>query len=116
MPSFSSLELGSAIGHPLRADRIMRTSESHKILCRVKDAVPGATEGKEAEKAGILSKQVSSESLEKEARAIAARIAKGPPIAIKPAKMQFYKGLEISNLEAALQYTAVAFIKVRGQP
>ncbi len=65
-------------------------------------------EGEEAEKTGILSKLVSSENLEKETMALAAKIAKGPPIAIKLAKMQLYRGLELSNLEAALQYTAAA--------
>ena len=64
--------------------------------------------GEEAKKAGILSKLVPSEDLEKETMKLAGKIAKGPPIAIKLAKMQLYRGLELSNLDAALQYTAAA--------
>jgi len=62
-------------------------------------------EAKEAEKYGLLNKLVPAADLEKETMSLARRIANGPPIAIRLAKMQLYKGLEM-DLETALQIAA----------
>lgn len=62
-------------------------------------------EAKEAERLGLLNKLFPAEELEKETMDLARRIAKGPPIAIRLAKMQLYKGLEM-DLETALQVAA----------
>ena len=62
-------------------------------------------EAKEAERYGLLNKLVPAADLEKETMALARRIANGPPIAIRLAKMQLYKGLEM-DLETALQVAA----------
>jgi enoyl-CoA hydratase/carnithine racemase len=62
-------------------------------------------EAKEAERYGLLNKLLPAADLEKETMALARRIANGPPIAIRLAKMQLYKGLDM-DLETALQVAA----------
>jgi len=62
-------------------------------------------EAKDAERVGLLNKLVPAADLEKETMAMASRIANGPPIAIRLAKMQLYKGLEM-DLETAMQMAA----------
>ncbi len=62
-------------------------------------------EAKEAERLGLLNKLVPATELEKETMNLARRIANGPPIAIRLAKLQLYKGLEM-DLETALQVAA----------
>ncbi len=62
-------------------------------------------EAKEAERYGLLNRLIPAADLEKETMSLARRIADGPPIAIRLAKMQLYKGLEM-DLETALQVAA----------
>ena len=62
-------------------------------------------EAQEAEKLGVLNHLVPASELENETRALARRIADGPPIAIRLMKLQVYKGLEM-DLETALQVAA----------
>lgn len=62
-------------------------------------------DAREAERLGLLNKLVPAAELEKETMALARRIADGPPIAIRLAKMQLYKG-EHMDLETALQIAA----------
>jgi len=62
-------------------------------------------EAKEAERLGLLNRLVPAAELEKETMSLARRIANGPPIAIRLAKMQLYKGLEM-DLETAMQVAA----------
>jgi len=62
-------------------------------------------EAQEAEKLGILNRLVSSEKLEEETMKMARRIANGPPIALKLAKVQLYKGLQ-TDLGAAMEDAA----------
>jgi len=62
-------------------------------------------EAKDAERLGLLNKLVPAADLEKETMDLARRIANGPPIAIRLAKMQLYKGLEM-DLETALKIAA----------
>jgi enoyl-CoA hydratase/carnithine racemase len=62
-------------------------------------------EAKDAERLGLLNKLVPAADLEKETMGLARRIANGPPIAIRLAKMQLYKGLEM-DLETALKIAA----------
>jgi enoyl-CoA hydratase/carnithine racemase len=64
-------------------------------------------EAKEAERVGLLNKLVPAADLEKETMAMARRIANGPPIALRLAKMLLYKGLEI-DLETAMQMAAAS--------
>jgi enoyl-CoA hydratase/carnithine racemase len=59
----------------------------------------------EAERMGLLNKLVPSTELEKETMALARRLAKGPPIALRLTKMQVYRGLEL-DLETALEMAA----------
>ena len=62
-------------------------------------------EAKDAERLGLLNKLVPAADLEKETMNLAGRIANGPPIAIRLAKMQLYKGLEM-DLETAMKVAA----------
>jgi enoyl-CoA hydratase/carnithine racemase len=62
-------------------------------------------EAKEAERFGLLNKLVPAAELEKETMNLARRIANGPPIALRLAKMQLYKGLGM-DLETAMQVAA----------
>jgi enoyl-CoA hydratase/carnithine racemase len=62
-------------------------------------------EAKDAERLGLLNKLVSAAELEKETMDLARRIANGPPVAIRLAKMQLYKGLNM-DLETALKVAA----------
>ncbi len=57
--------------------------------------------GEEAYHVGLLNKLVPPEDLEKETTALATKIASGPPIALRMAKLQVYQGLNM-NYEAAL--------------
>lgn len=52
-----------------------------------------------------MNKMVPLEKLDEETMALARKIAAGPPIAIRLAKMQLYKGLEM-DLETAMQMAA----------
>ena len=58
-------------------------------------------EAEEAYRIGLLNKLVPADELEKETMAWADRLAQGPPISYRVAKMQLYKGFDI-DLEAAL--------------
>ena len=62
-------------------------------------------EAEEAGRLGVLNRLVASEDLEKETMALATRIAEGPPIAMRLAKMQVYKGLNM-EFETALNVAA----------
>jgi len=57
----------------------------------------------EAYRIGLLNKLVPEQDLQKETIALATRLAEGPPIAQRLAKVQVYKGLEM-DLETALQF------------
>lgn len=58
-----------------------------------------------AERIGVLNKLVPAEDLERETMELAQKIVKGPPIAIRLAKIQAYKALEV-DLETALDMAA----------
>jgi len=62
-------------------------------------------EAKDAERFGLLNRLIPAADLEKETMSLARRIANGPPIALRLAKMQLYKGLEM-DLETAMQVAA----------
>lgn len=59
-------------------------------------------EAEEALRLGVLNRLVPAEKLEAETMALARRIAQGPPIALKLAKMQLHRGLH-TDLAAALE-------------
>jgi 2-(1,2-epoxy-1,2-dihydrophenyl)acetyl-CoA isomerase len=59
----------------------------------------------EAYRIGILNKLVPAENLESETMALAEKLAKGPPIAYRLAKINVYKGLEM-DLESALAFVS----------
>lgn len=63
-------------------------------------------DAKEAERLGILNRVVASEDLETETMALATRIAKMPPLAIRLSKLQLRRGLSTdfaSSLDLAAQ-------------
>jgi enoyl-CoA hydratase/carnithine racemase len=62
-------------------------------------------ESEEAGRLGVLNRLVTSDDLEKETMALAVKIADGPPIAMRLAKMQVYKGLDM-EFETALGIAA----------
>jgi len=62
-------------------------------------------EAEEAEKIGVLNRQVPADELEKETMALARKIADGPPLSIRLMKLQVYKGLGM-DLETAMQVAA----------
>ncbi len=64
-------------------------------------------EAEEAGRLGVLNRLVPLEELEKETMALAARIADGPPIPMRLAKLQVYKGLNM-EFETALQIAAAS--------
>ncbi|MCS7206415.1 MAG: enoyl-CoA hydratase [Dehalococcoidia bacterium] len=64
-------------------------------------------EAEEAFRFGLLNRLVPKERLEEETLALATRIAEGPPIAIRLAKMMLYRGLEV-DLETAMLMAAAA--------
>ena len=64
-------------------------------------------EAEEAYRLGFLNKLVPQEDLEKVTLELARKIAAGPPIAIRLAKLMLYKGLEF-DLETAMQMAAAA--------
>ena len=65
-----------------------------------------ALEAAEAERIGVLNILVPAEELENETMQLAQKIAEGPPLALKLAKLQMYGGLEIDNLPLALEFVA----------
>lgn len=62
-------------------------------------------EAEEAHRIGFLNKLVAPEKLEEATLELARKIANGPPIAIRLAKVQLYKSLEV-DLETAMQMAA----------
>jgi enoyl-CoA hydratase/carnithine racemase len=58
-----------------------------------------------AERLGVLNRLVAAEDLESETMSLAQKLAQGPPIAIRLAKRQAYKALEV-DLETALDMAA----------
>jgi 2-(1,2-epoxy-1,2-dihydrophenyl)acetyl-CoA isomerase len=62
-------------------------------------------EAEEAERLGILNKVVPAGELERETMSLARKIAQAPPLAIRLAKLQLYKGLQ-TNLEDAFEMAA----------
>ena len=70
-------------------------------------------EAKEAEKLGVLNELVPAEKLEEVTIALAGKIAKGPPIAMKLMKFLTYTGLEM-DFEAALRYAAACEVITLG--
>ena len=64
-------------------------------------------EAEEAHRHGLLNRLTSAEELQEETMGLARRIAQGPPIAIRLAKMLLYWGLEF-DLETALLMSATA--------
>ena len=64
-------------------------------------------EAEEAYRLGFLNKLVPQEDLEKVTLEMAAKIASGPPIAIRLSKLMLYKGLEF-DLDTAMRMAAAA--------
>lgn len=66
-----------------------------------------AIEAEEALRIGALNKLVPAEQLETAVMELAKRLAAGPPIALRLAKLNLYKGLEI-DLETAMKFAAAS--------
>ena len=64
-------------------------------------------EAEQAYQHGLLNQLVDTEELEAATMEMARKIAKGPPIALRLAKLMLYKGLEF-DLETAMQMAAAA--------
>ena len=64
-------------------------------------------EADEAAQVGLVNRVVAAEELLSEARALAVRIAAGPPVAIRLAKLMLQRGLEM-DLDTAMQMSAAA--------
>lgn len=59
----------------------------------------------EAERIGLLNRLVPAQDLEKETKALASKIARNAPIALRLSKLQLYKGLQM-DLGTALEVAA----------
>ncbi|MSQ26390.1 MAG: enoyl-CoA hydratase [Dehalococcoidia bacterium] len=64
-------------------------------------------EADEALRVGALNKLVAKDDLKATTMAMAEKIAKGPPIAMRLAKLNLYKGLEI-DLDTAMKFAAAS--------
>ncbi|MBI3744396.1 MAG: enoyl-CoA hydratase [Chloroflexi bacterium] len=64
-------------------------------------------EADEAHRIGMLNKLVPQDQLESATMELARKIANGPPIALRLAKLNLYKGLEI-DLETAMKFAAAS--------
>lgn len=64
-------------------------------------------EAEEAKQIGYLNRLVPEAQLEQATMELAQKVASGPPIALRLAKMQVYQGLNL-DLEAALEFAAAA--------
>ena len=64
-------------------------------------------EADEALRVGALNKLVAKDDLKAATMAMAEKIAKGPPIAMRLAKLNLYKGLEI-DLDTAMKFAAAS--------
>ena len=64
-------------------------------------------EAEEAYRLGMLNKLVSEEELEPVTMEMARKIADGPPIALRLAKLNLYKGLEV-DLETGMRFAAAS--------
>lgn len=72
-------------------------------------------EAEDAHRFGLLNRLVPKERLEEETLALATRIADGPPIAIRLAKMMLYRGLEFDLETAMLMAAAVETITLTSE-
>ncbi len=64
-----------------------------------------SVKGEEAEKIGLLNRLVPTQELERETKALASKIARNAPIALRLSKLQLYKGLQM-DLGTALEVAA----------
>jgi len=83
--------------------RVVGTTKALEILWTGR-----AVDAQEAERIGLVSKVVPADDLMNEARALAAKFAKGPSIAIELIKRTVYAGLQSNNLAAQLGYETYA--------
>ena len=97
MNAFIRRGLSSGWAGPWLYPRLMGLGKAMEILL-----TGDFLEAKEAERLGVLNKLVPADELEKETMALAAKIAKGPPVAIRETKRRVYEGLE-SDFQTGLQ-------------
>jgi 2-(1,2-epoxy-1,2-dihydrophenyl)acetyl-CoA isomerase len=67
-----------------------------------------SVDASEAERIGLVSKVVPADDLMKETRTLAAKLSKGPSIAIELIKRTVYTGLQTNNLASQLGYETYA--------
>ena len=97
MNAFIRRGLSSGWAGPWLYPRLMGLGKALEILL-----TGDFLEAKEAERVGVLNRLVTADELEKETMALAAKIANGPPVAIRETRRRVYEGLE-SDFETALQ-------------
>jgi enoyl-CoA hydratase/carnithine racemase len=99
---FTSIGLIPGGGGTWHLPRIVGVPKAAELLFA--DSV---VEAREAERLGLLNRLVLEERLEEETLALASKIASGPPMAIRMAKLQLYQGLKM-DLDAALEFAAAS--------
>lgn len=100
MVAFTRAGLTPATGGVWLMPRIMGLPKAAELIFTA-----DFLEAEEAYRLGVLNRIVPVADLEKETMALATRIANGPPIAIRLAKMQLYRGMQ-TDLSAAFDTAA----------
>lgn len=97
---FTRLGLIPGMGAMWLMPRIMGLAKAAELLFTGE-----ALEAEEARRFGVLNRLVPAAELESETMALARKIASIPPVAVRLAKLQLYKGLEL-GFDTALEVAA----------
>ncbi len=100
MVAFTRVGLTPATGGVWLMPRIMGIAKAAELIFTA-----DFLEAAEAQRLGVLNRVVPAADLEKEAKELARKIANGPPIAIRLAKMQLYRGMH-TEMDAAFDTAA----------
>lgn len=100
MVAFTRIGLVSGVGGSWLMPRVMGLPKAAELTF-----TGDFLEAEEAEKIGVLNRLVPADKLEEEGIALAQRIAERPPIAVRLAKLQLYKGL-LTDFQSSLDIAA----------
>lgn len=100
MVAFTRVGLTPATGGVWLMPRIMGIAKAAELIFTA-----DFLEAEEAHRLGVLNRVAPAADLEKETTELARKIAGGPPIAIRLAKMQLYRGIH-TELDAAFETAA----------